>query len=258
MLKQISLLLVVTITVIATGCEDGKRKYIRESVETWNKLCPYVVSPYESIISMEMNHDTVVYRLLATEELAPLKNIKKNLEQHRKYMLMTISQQGYGSDNDFLNKLENAGLWFKTIYIGQQSKESVSLLYSPEELRDAMNNPMSKREIDDTLINMCIDNMKSDMPKEIEKGITLVDMKKDASSVSLIYKMDERYYDISQVKANEKDLKDGMIGSMVSDKSLVKAIVNTKRELKYVWVGNTSGRSATLCFSRAELNDIIE
>ena len=221
-----------------------------------NERCPIVLSQFHSITSVELDEDTIVYKVLTTEELTSMEVLKKKTDMQRKYVLMTMTQQDSYQQKELLS-IANDKLWLKTCFIGQKSEESVSLLYSPEEIKNAINNPKSKTEVSEMMIKMSVEEAKTVLPMEIEKGITWTETESTPSSLIHIYKVDENYYDISAIKTNEKSIKDSMLPALVADKAMLKALVETKRELHYKYVGNKSGRSAIMKYSVEELKDLI-
>lgn len=243
------------IAVVLSGCETKTKSAIRGVLKVMNEQSPIVVNDYASIISAELNNDTVVYKMLVTEEDKSMEALKSNPEGMRSFLLLSLTNHN-NAEKDYYRMMVSEGLWLRVVYMGQKSKKTVALIFSPDEMKNALENQMDPSGSAELLLKMEVERSDASLPMEIEKGLTWTTVEINDKAVVYTYKVDERYFDVSLVKENGSNIKDGMVPSLSIQKPLLKALIETKRELHYKYVGNKSGRSEVLVFTKDEIKDL--
>ena len=75
-MKKISFLISTFLTVLMlAGCESEIRSRVIGLAKGMNERCPIVLSQYHSITSVNLNKDTLEYKIITTEELLPMSSL---------------------------------------------------------------------------------------------------------------------------------------------------------------------------------------
>ena len=250
--------LIATTLAVLTSCfEDNIRSSIKQSVEQMNKECPVASDAYSSITSVELDNDTVVYKVLTSEEVWGVDLLKNSEEITKKLIKLGLFQEESHSDREDLMKMASHGYWIKWIYLGQKSKKRYSLLLSPEELQKGLDKPMRQEEMSEALLQLMIQREASMVPIELETGFVMKEIRLEEDALIYLYDLDENNYDIGLMRSNKSEIKKEIGTDIISYKHLLRALIKTNRKLIYKYVGNRSGKFFPITFEKNELEDII-
>lgn len=257
-MKKNVFVLCVVVLVVLTGCFEGKiRSSIKQSVEEINKECPIAVDAYSSITSVELDGDTVIYKVVTTEEIYDIDYYRERTEIQKKIIKLKLFQQEDRGDREGISLIAKHGYWIKYVYVGQKSKERYSLLFSPDEIKAGMEKPMTQREVNDEMLQLSVQSEASSLPMEVDAGLVMTDAKLQDDAVIYLCEVDEDMYDVDLLRMAESEMKEEVGRNLASEEPLIKAMIKTDRKLIYRYVGNKSGSTFSLVFSVAELGKII-
>ena len=104
---------------------------------------------------------------------------------------------------------------------------------------------------------------KAAVPRKLDAVTTLVSMSRDGNVVSYNYEIDESQLDVSVLINGQEQLKQTLaeqVATLNSNTSSAQAFMRLLRrgnmELHYVYTGNSSGKTARIQFTNAELRDM--
>ncbi len=257
--KTLNLFVILLLAGLQVGCtnQSVNKAKIRKALKELNDQCPMVLNRLVSITSIELDEDTVVYKSLYNEEILSVAELGKDKNARKENVIMTFVQGAEKTKEDMRTFSDN-GLWIKYVYRGQQSGEMLDLLFSPEDIRNALDFPLTPEEVNERIIKNEVAASRKNLPEELDEGMVFTTAEVEPDKVVYCYEMDEDLYDIYAIKANEEALKQEMEQIVSVMEPFLKAMVFTQRKVEYRYIGKQSQRSISIFFDVDELKSLIK
>ncbi|MBQ6753958.1 MAG: hypothetical protein IJR03_01990 [Bacteroidales bacterium] len=256
-MKRINLLVAVLLVLILF-CSCNKEKKIAKTVieyevEKLNAQCPMPVSEDVTMTSVLYHKDTVIYKFMLENQLKmhSTDNIKRSA------LLLARTKES----KEWMQKLYKNKIVLKCIYTTKDgSKKTITI--SPKEIDNMLNQAISDRQAKEMILSIQMENLKNSLPKVVEEGITIVDMKLNEHYLTYITRVDENSINISLLNANKQEvknvMKDNLKNSLSGEKRQMKLLTDTKRGIAYKFFGNKTKKTCIITFSTEEINKIIQ
>ena len=122
--------------VLLASCVSGERSHLRLMLEQVNKECPIDLGQmgvFESI-GYDDSENIVVFTYNLNEDYTNIASLAGANEQQKQFMANFLKRDG--SEQKFLEQMVKADAGLKCVYRGSESRDSVILLMSAEELRE--------------------------------------------------------------------------------------------------------------------------
>ncbi|MBQ7422183.1 MAG: hypothetical protein IJV27_08590 [Prevotella sp.] len=235
MKKKLCLLSIAIVAFALASCDgDNDKAIIQGMVKGFNESCPIATDAYSTITAIELDHDTLVYKAVTTEEVWSIENLKKNAAYTKKLIKLNLARQGNKSNEKAaMQKIADCGYWIKWIYLGQKSNDRYTLLISLEEMQEGLSKTGSQKAYSDEMLQLIVEQENVQGGTEIDTGMMLKQAVLEDKAVVYTIEMDEQYYDVSLLKEAETEMKDNMAIYLASQKPMMQALVQTNRELIY-------------------------
>ena len=114
------------------------------------------------------------------------------------------------------------------------------------------------------LLDWQIEITKSMLPKQLDELGDFVSLEQDSISVSFIYSINEEKVSMKQLQAAKDEvatelkteLKEELTSPKSTSKPLLMLVIKAGKNLRYVYKGNKTGKTASIDISNQELKEI--
>ena len=238
----------------AVGCENANLAELKKAVADADKECPMNMGMTGDMLSIkysdEANEVQFYYSLNEDEGGFEVSSKTKNIL--RQLLKLGFSK---GESRDLLKQMAEAGVGVGVTYKGASSGKAIKLSFSPEEVRQMSDSPMTDEEINRLSLTLQVEIENSRCPYQIEEGMEITRVYDDGDRVVYNCSMDEDMYSIpalraslSEVKPNIKETFDDPVVKHLT--GMIKAL---GKSLVYHYYGDTTGESVDIVFTPDEL-----
>lgn len=241
--------------LILSACGNQTRAKLRGTLEGISETCPLVVDQTLSLTGMKMNEDTVQIDYQSVDDVKPYELFQENADMRRNLLHLLVKGQTKLNDQLMTDVIKEK-MWIKMCFAERENKGKTTLLFSPEEIEKAISTPMSKRDFAEAVIDLKADLVKKTLPKEYAKDIILVDVKKNDADLTYLHSADKKNVEMVSTETGKYTFKRELSDKLVYDKDLLNALVDSKRELKYVLKEEKSGKAEECVFTVNELKNM--
>ena len=255
MKKYIVLIAVLPLLAILMSCNEGGAKAdLRKMVDNINRECP-IHYDYITCQSAAIQGEEVVMNYIVDGSMLSLQLMKEKPDLAKKYGGSSL----FNVYDELGSLLVEAGYGFTANYQGSLSGDIVTLRFTNDEIKEIKAHPISNEE----LLDWEIQASNSTLPRKLDAVTTLLSMSRDGNVVSYNYEIDESQLDMSVLINGQEQLKQTLaeqVATLNSNTSSAQAFMRLLRrgnmELHYVYKGNSSGKTARIQFTNAELRDM--
>lgn len=222
-----------------------------------NANCPIDLAPIGYVESVLFNDASriMTYTITITNELVPYQQMQANQSAIRENIKQMFSTDSF---KPFVGPCAKFGITLIFRYKWTDSQK-LDFSFTPAELRAMANAVVDETEVRQNFIAQAIQNERNNCPMDMGDGLTLTDVYRSDNVIYYECTADERFYDISQMNANESTLR-GFVTSFLSQlvmKEFVKNVLLCDCEVHFVYIGDTSGRVCEVIFTQDDLRQII-
>ncbi|WP_300702508.1 hypothetical protein [Bacteroides sp.] len=244
--------------ILLTGC-DQKSK-LKLGIEAANKQCPMKMGTVGEVSSITYDGTDVVYLLTMNEDYIDLEALDKKPEAV-KAAAVAMFRNPEKNIKEMLNLVIDSNSGIKFVYKGQTSGKEVSCYLGTEDLKNLLNQDMSKEESDQKKLEELVNVTNVSCPMAIDEATTLNNLTIESDRVVYHYTVDEESMEIATMKENEGEIKQNIKSSLdVSEPALkmfLEACIKSNKGLGYQYAGNTSGESVEIIFSVSEIKALL-
>lgn len=244
--------------ILFTGC-DQKSK-LKLGIEAANKQCPMKMGTVGEVSSITYDGTDVVYLLTMNEGYIDLEALDKKPEAV-KAAAVAMFRNPEKNIKEMLNLVIDANSGIKFVYKGQTSGKEVSCYLGTEDLKNLLNQDMSKEESDQKKLEELVNVTNVSCPMAIDEATTLNNLTIESDRVVYHYTVDEESMEIVAMKENEGEIKQNIKSSLdVSEPALkmfLEACIKSNKGLGYQYTGNTSNESVEIIFSVSEIKALL-
>ena len=232
---------------------ESNREMIEKIVSSRNSECPVQLDPFNTLLSYTINKDTLEFNCEFSEEVISSQIMRDNKALFHDYFLL-----GLQKDNEefaFNRAVADEGMFQKFIYQSNQTKEKISILISPSELKKAISQKMDPKELSLRMLKVNIDFFKLNLSIQVAEGMTIsnMELKDDVLEYTVI--MDENLYDVDEMERNKEQMKADAIPGLLFNvgKGRIESLIQCNKGLLYLHKGNKSGKVCSLLFTVKDL-----
>lgn len=248
--------LVAAIVAIAfsTSCESENTKELKIGVAVFDKQCPVNMGMVGDLLSVKYDEKKkeVQYYMSLNDDMVSLDLMKKNEKMARQTLKLSFSKN---DANAFLEQMIKAGAGLSVTYKSASTGKTLNISFTPDELKQIKNNPITEKEISRLLLNNMLAMTNAGCPHPIYEGVEMEKVFEEGDNVVYIYRVDEEMYDISPMKARKKEAKDGM-KEMFKDPSMKRdlgVLKSLDKGLVFRSYGDQSRDSIDIIFTNEEI-----
>lgn len=240
--------------ILLTGCNQQSK--LKLGIEAANKQCPMKMGSVGEVSSITYDGTDVVYVLNMNEDYVDLESLGKNPDA-LKAAAAAMFRNPEKNIKDMLELVIETGSGIKFTYKGQTSGKEVSCYLGTEDLRNLINQDMSKAESDQKKLEELVNVTNVSCPMVVDEATTLDKLTIEPDRVVYHYTIDEKSVDMVEMKGNKEEIKENIKSSLdVSEPALkmfLEACVKDNKGLGYLYTGDTSGENVEIIFSVAEI-----
>lgn len=257
MKKCINLLMVVMLAVMASACGGKNDAVLKAQIESGKKHCPMSLGMAGKLTSMSYDEDNkeVNFVITLNKNVTDVNDLKADPETSRTSMRLALSK---GDMKKLLEMMVDAGASLDVTYKNRGSKDEFELKFTPEELKEILDNPMSEEEVNKLLLSNQVKSEKNRLPYTIDRGLKVTGIEDNGSSLVYTCEVDENLYEMPDMEKMKDELKKDM-RKMLRDRAMRKQaeiLASLNKGFEYKYVGNKSGSIVTVTFTAAELGEI--
>lgn len=205
--------LVAAIVAIAfsTSCESENTKELKIGVAVFDKQCPVNMGMVGDLLSVKYDEKKkeVQYYMSLNDDMVSLDLMKKNEKMARQTLKLAFSKN---DANEFLEQMTKAGAGLSVTYKSASTGKTLNISFTPDELKQIKNNPITEKEISRLLLNNMLAITNAGCPEPISEGVEMEKAIEEGDNVIYVYRLDEEKCDISLVKGREKEMKNDIGG----------------------------------------------
>lgn len=246
-MKKITLILIALVMMalaLETPC-NAQASDVREFLREMNNMCPISMGIVGSINSVEYRNGNVYFTCSVDETYINIPSIKKNPTQMHDNLLTQVKNHSESMETliEFLAE-NNIGMSY--VYVGRTSGQKVTISLSAAEIREARKNANGQRDplVD---IDAILSTTLTQLPMEVEKGITLVNMYRTEDFLVYVYDVNELVISINDMENNRVALKTMLKSNLQQMKFdpavslLISLCLEANIGIRYLYVGKNSG-----------------
>lgn len=258
-MKKLLVFLSLTILLIGLGsCENENVKKLKRDIADFNTQCPINMGMVGELVCMKYNEETkeVEVYCLVNDEIVDLDLLKKNEDMALKSMKLTFSSAQY---KPVMQEIANADAGLTVIYESKKSGKSFSLNFTPQMVKEILENPMTEWDIKALSFENMVAMENASCPNPIEKGMMMIEVYNDVDNVVFVVELDEDIYDVDEVQTIKKEMKQTFAENFndpVVNRDL-RLIKSMGRGLKYKFVGDRSKKSFEIVYPYSELAELL-
>ncbi|MDE6755461.1 MAG: hypothetical protein K2J82_12755 [Muribaculaceae bacterium] len=257
MKKCINFFMLLVMVLALAGCGANDRM-LKAQIENGKKHCPISLGMAGKLTSMSYDDSNreVKFVITLNKQVSDIKNLQADPESARQTMRLALQK---GNMKQLLEMMVDAEASLNITYKNKGSKEEFVLNFSSEELKNILDNPMTEEETNKLMLQTQINSEKNRLPYKIEKGLNVVGIEDNGSSLVYVCEVDEDLYDIDEMGKAKEELKDNM-RKMMKDRAMrqqAEILSSLNKGFEYKYVGKTSGKNVIVAFSSAELGEIV-
>lgn len=233
--------------------EDAASKKLRQEIESADANCPANVGMMGQIEGMKYDEEArkVTMTMILNEEVAELE-LLRNHPDPLGIMKMSTS---VGDSKNMLQDIVDAGAGLTIVVKGSRTGDRFEIKATEDDLRDAIDNPMTDEEKTRQVIDTQLAVENSRCPYDVDEGLTVTKVYDDGTNIVYDYRVDESMYDFELVEAGREDLRQGMV-EMFPDpviNSQLKRYHALGRGLSCRYYGSLTGAEFAVTFTPEEL-----
>lgn len=236
-------LFLIVLVACFSACGDKTSK-LKKAIEQANSECPVSAGEMGELTSFtyDESDNVMVMKFSLNEELIKA-DVLKTMPDQMKASAVAMVKIADGDMKEMIDLLKEAKSGMRIIYKGKASGETATLtltydeLMNAEKATDTDDAPMDYLE---TQVKM----FKPQLPMEIEKGMSIVDI--NLKGLYLVYdvSVDEDTYSIDALNESKDEVKKSIKESLDSDPTSKQLILQCKKAGKgiaYCYKGDQSG-----------------
>ncbi len=175
------LMLIVVASVLFTSC-DQKKKELKEALEQANKECPMTLGDGMTINSFALGDDnSVEIKYTVNESIASISALNNHKEEALETMTIVLTK---GSRQTFVDKIIDAGVDLRFVFVGEQSGERATINVSVDNLKKAKEK-FSNMTDDQKAIVSNVLGMKIKLPMKVNDVTTVTELSITSSAIVL-------------------------------------------------------------------------
>ncbi|MDE5868987.1 MAG: hypothetical protein K2H18_02040 [Muribaculaceae bacterium] len=257
MKKCINFVLIVALTIMVAACGGKNDAVLKAQIESGKKHCPMNLGMAGKLTSMSYDEENGVvnFDISLNKQLTDVKELQADQESAKEAMRYSLSK---GDMNKLLEMMVDAQAGLKITYKNRGSKDEFELAFTPEELKNIYDNPMSEEDANKMLLASQVKSEKNKLPYSIDRGLKVTSIEDAGSKLVYVCDVDENLFDIDEMGAAKEEVK-GNMEKMLKDRSMRKqaeVLASLNKGFEYKFVGNTSGKSVVIEFTAAELGEL--
>jgi len=174
-------------------------------------------------------------------------------------MMVTISNdtEGLRKMADLIIDAEGS---LKFVYHGLKTGATMDLTLNTEELKTALNLETTKLDA----VKMEIDMTNLQMPMQVAQGLQVTSVRIIGNDVTYISEMDPNLYNLSQLKENADNARNGIVNSLLYsgpvERLFINKIIDADLNLayRYCYAGDPEGEAFIVTLTNDELREILK
>lgn len=232
-----------------TEVKDEKDANLKNEIKAINKKCPINMGIMGILESVKYNEQAkeIEYIYSVNDFFIPfLENIDNN-------GLKFVAAK---NNNEKLTQyLIDAGASITYVFKSATSNQKEELTLSLDDLKSAMENPMSDYELNKYILELNIETTNSQYPMGFGNGIIATHMSDEGDNVVYVYSVDECMLSIENIINIQDKLKQSIVRgfSDFSFKEFVRVVVALDKGLVYRYCGDISGETFEIAYTTNEL-----
>lgn len=244
--------------VFISSCQESKLKAV---VAIANKQCPMDMGEVGTITSIIYDGDNVVYSLNLNESITDISVLKKNPES-MKESVKTMFQNPAAEVKQMLQLVTECNAGLQMIFIGKDSGEKAVCEITSEELKNILKTEGDSSQSEQAKLEAQVKMANLQFPMQASPQILIEKMEISNESVVYICKVDEDACPISQIEANAKEVKQGIVATLAAQSDpatqlFLKTCINNDKNIAYKYIGTKSGKEYEVVVTLPELKKMI-
>lgn len=222
-----------------------------EAANQINSKVPFILVDGMEIVNVAYEDSTYTTSYQIDNESIPFEKIGAFQKEHKQSAL-AIVQNSKGKESENYHKFVEYHVTKIDKYINKQTGESVSIIISPEEIEEALKEPLSDLAKLEQTINM----QRKMLPSEIDEGFVLKEIEITGEKVIMSVSVDEDIYDMDKVKELKDDLKTNIVRQFLTDpaqRRFCQQLAAANCGLIYRYYGNQSFLETNIDFSSGDI-----
>lgn len=257
MKKCLNMLLLLVMCVTMAGC-GGSDKVLKEQIESGKKHCPMSLGMAGKLTTMSYDESKreVKFVITLNKQISDVKDLQQDPESARQAMRLALQK---GNMKKLLEMMVDAEASLNITYKNRGSKDEFTLNFSAAELKEILDNPMSEEETNKLSLQNQINSEKKRLPYKIERGLNVVGIEDNGSSLVYKCEVDEDLYDIDEMANSKDELKENM-RKMMKDPAMrqqAEVLSSLNKGFEYNYSGKSSGKNVVVAFTADELAEVV-
>lgn len=241
------------LAVVLAGCGNAKVRELDAELDKFNKTCPIdlgFIGQVDSAAYDEQSKNMVIY-CSVKDSLPDVDDAHKELSISNLKLLV-----GSRENAEMTTLLADMGAGISVKYIGANSPEHITFNLTAEELKQLVDNPVPDDERYKMLLENFITAENLNCPREIEEGVTLVNVEDDGENLIYNLLLDENKFCVQQLEENIDQIHMAMEFNLRGDAAMANmsgTISDAGRGLIYRYTGDYFGRTFDIAFDPESL-----
>ena len=210
-------------------------------------------------ITYDEDNNTFIYEYDMKEDFNNVQILSNHLDLMKESMMVTISNdtEGLRKMADLIIDAEGS---LKFVYHGLKTGATMDLTLNTEELKTALNLETTKLDA----VKMEIDMTNLQMPMQVAQGLQVTSVRIIGNDVTYISEMDPNLYNLSQLKENADNARNGIVNSLLYsgpvERLFINKIIDADLNLayRYCYAGDPEGEAFIVTLTNDELREILK
>lgn len=223
-------------------------------------ICPLPFGAAGEIVSCKLADDYVVFESVVDEGIVNIDALKDNPDAVRKNLESTVTNA-----TDYLDTLyhmmADQGKGYKLTYRGKTSGKTFTISLTGKQMKELVSKPSKASNPLEVLTNL-VEVTNIQMPMTIAEGLIIDKVYVDDKYFVYNCVTDEELYSIDLLNSNfaetEFDVRDIVDFTDPTVVNTLETCVAANKGLAYRYVGNKSGKTATMAFSASDIKKALK
>lgn len=201
-MKKRLFIIIAAAAVLLASCVNGERNRLRLMLEQVNKECPMSLGDmgvFESI-GYDQDDNTVVFTYNLNEDYTNIANLGQANEQQKAFMANFLKRDG--EEQSFLEQMVKADASLKCVYRGSESRDSVVLFMSAQELKDIAASDVDE-DNDLRQLESMVAISNAQCPQRLDEGLEMTSATIDGNYIVFNFAYDNEMYQFNTLGRDE-------------------------------------------------------
>ena len=236
--------------------KDNEAAYekLRRGAESANAQCPVSLGIMGEMSSITLDDDLLLFSYDIDEDYFNVATLAED-RQAMKDNMKTMLSSPQDDVKELLEQVIEANCRLKVTIHGKTTDAVASATFKADELDELLNTEVSPQE----KLATAIASTQSQLPLNVDAGMTITQLKQEGDDVVYIVKMDESMYDISMVRQNKAVVRETIMQNIRNmgpvEREFIKLVANSDANLVYRYT--TSAGHIDIKITNEELKESL-